>query len=39
MYLNTNYIDAFKYFSKYPQNVDLFDPLTFLNELYIRQNI
>ena len=30
MYLNTECIDAFKYFSKYLQNIDLFNPLTFL---------
>ena len=34
MYLNIKYIDVFKYFSKnffkYLQNVDLFNPLTFL---------
>ena len=30
IYSNTKYIDAFKYFSKYFQNMDLFNPLTFL---------
>ena len=34
MYLNTKYIDVFRYFSKYflkyLQNIDLFSPLTFL---------
>ena len=30
MYFNTKYIDVFQYFFKYLQNVDLFNPLTFL---------
>ena len=30
MFINTKYIDVFKYFIKYFQNIDLFNPLTFL---------
>ena len=30
MYLYTKYIDVFKYYFKYLQNIDQFNPLTFL---------
>ena len=30
IYLNTKHIDVFQYFSKYHQNIDLLNPLTFL---------
>ena len=35
MYLNAKYIDVFKYFFKYFQNIDLFNPLTFFKWIIV----